>query len=389
MIYLDHAATTPLSDYAFDAMRPYLQENFGNAGSMHHLGVNSKRALRMAREKIANRLKVNEEEIIFTSGGTESNNLAIHSAIQSATPKNGCKGHIITSAMEHHSVYHVMEQLEKEGYEITWLVPRVIDGADEEGVISAKQVEEAIRPNTILISLMMVNNEIGTISQIETIGQIAKARGILFHTDAVAAVGQLWVEPNRLKVDFLSASAHKFGGMKGCGFLYVRKGIEIAPLLYGGGQEYGKRPGTEFVPGIVAMAAALDEAMTGLEQKQRRIAAMRNRLAQGLLEIGGVRMNGTMTEGKRTAGNLNVTFDRVQSETLLMMLNMRQICVSAGSACTSGSKTSHVLESLGYQEELAHGTIRFSLGIQNTEAEIEETIKTVKELVSQLRILRD
>lgn len=390
MIYLDHAATTRVSDAAFQAMLPYMRDSYGNPGSIHHQGVMTKKAIRLSRMQIAETIAAAPGEICFTSGGTEADNLAIWGVVNAARQTRRMSGcHVITTQMEHHAVLHPLKALEAAGVEVTYLSPKVSEGAIAEGVIDPEQVRKAIRPDTALISIMMANNEIGTIQQISNIGKIARENQILFHTDAVAATGQLDISVRKMNVDLMSASAHKFGGLQGTGFLYVREGIVLAPLMNGGGQEHGMRPGTPFVAGIVAMAAALTDSMAGGEEKQEKISGLRDKLEKGLLMIPGSRVNGACDRSMRLSGNLNITFERVQSESLLMMLDQRQICVSAGSACTaSDKKASHVIEALGYYGKQAEGTIRFSLGADNTEKEIAQTIQAVTECVNELRSIR-
>ena len=390
MIYLDHASTTRVSDAAFHAMLPYLRELYGNPGSMHHQGVQMKKAIRLSRMQIAEAIGASGEEIIFTSGGTESDNLALVGVIDAARREKTLKHcHIITTQIEHHAILHPLSILEKNGVEVTYLSPRISEGAYAEGVIDVKQVRGAIRPDTVLISVMMANNEIGSLQQVSQIGKLAREKNILFHTDAVAVVGHKQFCVKEMNVDLLSASAHKFGGPQGCGFLYVRKNIPFSPLMYGGGQERGLRPGTPNVAGIVSMAAALTESLRDVESKQERVAMLRDKLADGLSKIPGSRINGVYDSTMRLEGNLNMSFELVQSESLLMMLDQRQICVSAGSACTaSENKGSHVLKSLGYLDTQAEGTIRFSLGAENTDNEIAQTIQAVTECVNELRSIR-
>jgi len=376
MIYLDHAATTRLSESAFEAMLPYLREQFGNAGSVHHAGVAAKRAMRLARERIAESIGAAPGEICFTSGGTEADNMALLGAAALA----GNKGHIITSAFEHHAVLNTCAYLEKLGIAVTYLP------VGRDGIVCPERVREAIRPDTVLISIMAANNEIGTIQRIHEIGEVAREHQILFHTDAVQAVGHIPVNVADMRTDLLSASAHKFGGGKGSGFLYIRDGIRLPPLLLGGGQEKGRRAGTEFVPGIVAMGAALAEAVENLSERQEYVRKLRESLKKGLAGIPDMRINGAPEEERRLPNNLNVTFKGVRSETLLMTLDRYGVCVSAGSACTAGNGgTSHVLRALGLSEQEAEGTIRFSLGVDNTEAEIRETVRIVRDSVSKLR----
>ncbi len=375
-IYLDNAATTKMSDHAIQAMLPYMNDIFGNPSSLHSAGQRANEALTNARERIAHLLNAKPSEITFTSGGSEADNQALISAAQLGE-KNG-KKHIISTAFEHHAVLHTLNKLQREGFEITLLpVP-------ENGLIQPEQVAAALRSDTCLVSVMYANNEIGTIQPIAEIGALCRERGVLFHTDAVQAVGHLKIDVQSQHIDMLSLSAHKFHGPKGVGVLYARNGISLTPLIEGGAQERHKRAGTENIPGIMGMAAAMEDACAHLEENTAHVSALRNRLIQGLSEIPHSVLNGDAKN--RLPGNVHFCFEGIEGESLLLFLNDKGICASSGSACTSGSlDPSHVLLAIGRPHEIAHGSLRLSLSEETTESDIDITIQAVKDVVSRLR----
>ena len=375
-IYLDNAATTKMSDHAIQAMLPYMNDIFGNPSSLHSAGQRANEALTNARERIAHLLNAKPSEITFTSGGSEADNQALISAAQLGE-KNG-KKHIISTAFEHHAVLHTLNKLQREGFVITLLpVP-------ENGLIQPEQVAAALRSDTCLVSVMYANNEIGTIQPIAEIGALCRERGVLFHTDAVQAVGHLKIDVQSQHIDMLSLSAHKFHGPKGVGVLYARNGISLTPLIEGGAQERHKRAGTENIPGIMGMAAAMEDACAHLEENTAHVSALRNRLIQGLSEIPHSVLNGDAKN--RLPGNVHFCFEGIEGESLLLFLNDKGICASSGSACTSGSlDPSHVLLAIGRPHEIAHGSLRLSLSEETTESDIDITIQAVKDVVSRLR----
>lgn len=375
-IYLDNAATTKMSEHAIQAMLPYMNEIFGNPSSLHSAGQQANEALTDARTRIARLLNAEPSEITFTSGGSEADNQALVSAARLGE-KHG-KRHIISSAFEHHAVLHTLDKLQKEGFEITLL------DVQEDGLIRLEQVAEAIRPDTSLVSIMYANNEIGTIQPIAEIGALCHEHGILFHTDAVQAVGHLNIDVKAQQIDMLSLSAHKFHGPKGAGVLYSRKNIPLTTLIEGGAQERHKRAGTENIPAIMGMAAAMEDACAHLAENASKIGALRDRLIQGLSEIPHAVLNGDAE--KRLPGNVHFCFEGIEGESLLLFLNDKGICASSGSACTSGSlDPSHVLLAIGRPHEIAHGSLRLSLSEETTEADIDTTIQAVKDVVSRLR----
>ena len=376
MIYADNAATTKMSKRAIEAMLPYFSEGYGNPSSLHSAGQRAAEALVSARKRIASCLNALPREITFTSGGSEADNQALLSAARLGA-KQG-KRHIVSTAFEHHAVLHSLKRLEEEGFSVTLLpVP-------ENGILSAQAVEEAIRPNTCLVSVMYANNEIGTIQPIAEIGAICKRKGVLFHTDAVQAVGHLPIDVEAQHIDLLSLSAHKFHGPKGVGALYARKGIPLMPLIEGGAQERGKRAGTENIPAIVGMAAALEETCAGMEERSARLKVLRDRLIDGLREIPHSILNGDRE--KRLTSNVHFCFEGIEGESLLLLLDDRGICASSGSACTSGSlDPSHVLLAIGRPHEIAHGSLRLSLSEETTEEEVDFIVQSVKEVVAYLR----
>ena len=375
-IYLDNAATTKMSEHAIQAMLPYMNEIFGNPSSLHSTGQHANEALTDARTRIARLLNAEPSEITFTSGGSEADNQALVSAARLGE-KHG-KRHIISSAFEHHAVLHTLDKLQKEGFEVTLL------DVQEDGLIRLEQVVEAIRPDTCLVSIMYANNEIGTIQPIAEIGALCHEHGILFHTDAVQAVGHLNIDVKAQQIDMLSLSAHKFHGPKGAGVLYSRKNIPLTTLIEGGAQERHKRAGTENIPAIMGMAAAMEDACAHLAENASKIGALRDRLIQGLSEIPHAVLNGDAE--KRLPGNVHFCFEGIEGESLLLFLNDKGICASSGSACTSGSlDPSHVLLAIGRPHKIAHGSLRLSLSEETTEADIDTTIQAVKDVVSRLR----
>ena len=375
-IYADHAATTKMSQAAIDAMLVAIRENYGNPSSLHQAGMEANDQLERAREQIARCLGCTPKEIFFTSGGTESDNQAILSA--AALGARQGKKHIISTAFEHHAVLHTLEKLKSQGFEIQLL------SVEEKGNIMAKQVEEAIRPDTCLVTVMYANNEIGSILPAKEIGEICRKHKVLFHTDAVQAVGHVPISVKEQNIDLLSLSAHKFHGPRGIGVLYAQKGIELIRLIEGGTQERGKRPGTENLPGIMGMAAALKEDCEKMGENCRKVAAMRDRLINGLGKIPHSILNGS-TE-KRLPGNVNFCFEGVEGESLLLLLDSKGICVSSGSACTSGAlDPSHVLLALGRPDEIARGSLRITLDASNTEEEIDYMLEVIPQVIEYLR----
>ena len=375
-IYADNAATTKMSSAAIHAMLPYMDELYGNPSSLHTAGQKAKDALDDARERIATLLNCEAREITFTSGGSEADNQAILSAAAIGERKG--KKHIVSTAFEHHAVLHTLDKLRKQGFEITLL------GVPESGLISPTQVATAIRPDTCLVTVMYANNEIGTIQPISEIGTICREHGVLFHTDAVQAVGHLHIDVQAENIDMLSLSAHKFHGPKGIGVLYARKGIMLTNIIEGGAQERGKRGGTENIPAIMGMAKALEDACASIDQTTAHLIQMRERLIDGLSQIPHSILNGDA--GKRLPGNVHFCFEGIEGESLLLLLDDKGICASSGSACTSGSlDPSHVLLAIGRPHEIAHGSLRLSLSEDITEAEIDYMIQSVAEVVTYLR----
>ena len=375
-IYADNAATTRMSSTAINAMRRYMNIDYGNPSSLHTVGQRAAQALLSARETIAGHLGCDAHEIYFTSGGSEANNQGILTAVAQGALKE--KKHIISTAFEHHAVLHVLKKLEKEGFEITLL------DVHENGIVSAQEVEAAIRHDTCLVTVMYANNEIGTIQPISEIGKICKAHGILFHTDAVQAAGHIPIDVRAQGIDMLSISAHKFHGPKGIGALYVRKGIKLLSLIEGGAQERGARAGTENIPAIMGMAAAFDDACANAKEDAVKIMALRNRLIDGLSKIPHSSLNGE--RGRRLPGNVSFCFEGVEGEALLLLLDQKGICASSGSACTSGSlEPSHVLLAIGRPHEVAHGSLRLTLSGFNTQEDIEQILVAVPKVVNHLR----
>lgn len=375
-VYADNAATTKLSKTSLDAMMPFFIDVYGNPSSLHSLGQTAKENLEESRELIADIIGSKPREIYFTSGGSEADNQAIRTAAYIGKRKG--KTHIISSKFEHHAVLHTLKALEKEGFSVTLL------DVYADGIVKPADVENAISDDTCLVTIMTANNEIGTIQPIAEIGKICREKDVLFHTDAVQAVGHIPVNVNDLNVDMLSVSAHKFHGPKGIGFLYVKSGIPVTNLIEGGAQEHGKRAGTENLAAICGMAAALKDAVDKLEENTYKITAMRDRLIEGLQGIERSRINGNLQN--HLPGTLNMCFEGIEGESLLLLLNMRGICASSGSACTSGSlDPSHVLLAIGVPVEIAHSSLRLSLSEYNTMEEIEHIIKSVPEVVAYLR----
>lgn len=375
-IYLDNAATTKMSKTAINAMLPYMDSIYGNPSSLHSVGQKANEALYEAREKIAVLLGCDAKEITFTSGGSEADNQAIFSAARIGE-KCG-KKHIVSTAFEHHAVLHTLNKLEKEGFEITLL------DVQEDGIVLPEQVEDAIREDTCLVTIMYANNEIGTVQPIKEIGAVCRSKGVLFHTDAVQAAGHLHIDVKEQNIDMLSLSAHKFHGPKGIGALYARKGIRLINLIEGGAQERGKRAGTENIPAVMGMAAAFEEACNHIDENAEILTVLRDKLIDGLSEIPHSVLNGDAK--KRLPGNVNFCFEGIEGESLLLLLDDKGVYASSGSACTSGSlEPSHVLLAIGRVHDIAHGSLRLSLSEENTEEEVDYTIKAVKEVVEYLR----
>lgn len=376
MIYLDNAATTKMNEVAKNEMIKTINETYGNPSSLHSIGQQAAEALYHARERIAACIEAKPEEITFTAGGSEADNQAIISAAKIGERKG--KKHIISTAFEHHAVLHTLQKLERVGYEVTLL------DVGEKGLVTAEQVEQAIRPDTCLVTIMFANNEIGTIQPIAEIGQVCREHEVLFHTDAVQAAGHIPVHVVDQNIDMLSISGHKFHGPKGVGVLYAKKGIPLSILVEGGAQERGKRAGTENLPAITGMAAALEDACNHLDENAKKLTLLRDKLIDGLKEIPHSILNGDAD--KRLPGNVNFCFEGIEGESLLLLLDDKGICASSGSACTSGSlDPSHVLLAIGRPHEIAHGSLRLSLSEETTEEEINETIQSVKEVVDYLR----
>ncbi len=376
MIYLDNAATTKTAPEVVDAMLPYFSEYYGNASTIYSLGAESKKAMDHARQTIADSLGAKPEEIYFTAGGSESDNWALKATAEAYASKGK---HIITTKIEHHAILHTCEYLEKRGFEITYL------NVDRDGLISLDELKAAIRPDTILISVMFANNEIGTIEPISEIGEIAKEHGVLFHTDAVQAYAQVPIKVDEMHIDMLSASGHKLNGPKGIGFLYIRKGVKIRSFVHGGAQERSRRAGTENIPGIVGLGAAVERAMRIMDTKTRKEIELRDYLIGRLEnEIPHCWLNGHRT--KRLPNNINFSFLFIEGESMLIMLDMKGICASSGSACTSGSlDPSHVLLAIGLKHEEAHGSLRLTLSEDSTKEEMDIVAEEVKKIVQRLR----
>lgn len=377
-IYVDNAATTKTSRTAIEAMLPYFDKIYGNPSSLHSVGQAAADALRKAREEAAEVLGCEPNEITFTSGGSEADNQALVSAAAIGARKG--KKHIISTAFEHHAILHTLKKLEKEGFEVTLL------DVHENGMVSAQQVADAIREDTCLVSVMYANNEIGSIQPIAEIGAVCKEKGVIFHTDAVQAVGHVHINVKEENIDMLSLSAHKFHGPKGVGLLYARRGVRLTNIIEGGAQERGKRAGTENIPGIVGMVAALKEANANIDANAEKVSALRDRLIEGLEKIPHSALNGDRT--KRLPGNVSFCFEGIEGESLLLLLDAKGICASSGSACTSGSlDPSHVLLAIGRPHEVAHGSLRLTLSEENTQEEVDYIIEETTKVVKYLRDL--
>ncbi|MBP5774110.1 MAG: cysteine desulfurase NifS [Clostridiales bacterium] len=376
MIYADNAATTKMSRTAIEAMLPYMDKIYGNPSSLYSFGQDAKEALEDARSRIAAVLGCEPREITFTSGGSEADNQAIFSAARQGEKKG--KKHIISTAFEHHAVLHTLEKLKKQGFEITLL------DVHKNGIVTPEQVADAIREDTCLVTIMFANNEIGTIQPIAEIGKVCRKKQVLFHTDAVQAAGHLHINVKEQNIDMLSLSAHKFHGPKGIGVLYAKKGIVLDNVINGGAQERGKRAGTENIPAIMGMAAALDEAANNLDENAAKLTKLRDRLIEGLDKIPYGELNGDRTN--RLPGNVNFCFEGIEGESLLLLLDDKGICASSGSACTSGSlDPSHVLLAIGRPHEVAHGSLRLSINEETTEEDITYMIDAVTDVVTYLR----
>jgi cysteine desulfurase len=376
MIYFDNAATTAVRQEVFEAMRDSLTMHYGNPSSIYKIAKTSKQLINAAREETAKIIGAKTCEIYFTSGGTEANNWAIKGAAEVLKDKGR---HIITTVFEHHAVLHPCEYLEKNGYEVTYLP------VNDKGLVEISELKKAIRPDTILITIMFANNEIGTIQPVREIGGIAKENGVLFHTDAVQAVGHVAIDVTEMNIDMLSLSAHKMHGPKGCGALYIKKGVKVANLLHGGGQESKKRAGTENVHGIVGLGTACKLALKELESERERLTALRNKIINGVLDaIPHSRLNGDLEN--RLPGNTSISFEFVEGESILLMLDMKGIAASSGSACTSGSlDPSHVLMAIGLPHEKAHGSLRITLGRYNTEEEVDILLSELPPIIQRFR----
>ncbi len=376
-VYADHAATSPLSPGARAAMLPFFDVEYGNPSGLYAFSQRAKEALEKARAQVAAALNAPADTIFFTSGGTESDNWALQGVAQSPRVKGR---HLILSAVEHHAVLHTARHLEKQGWEVT-LLP-----VDAQGMVSPGELEKALRPHTALVSVMLANNEVGTLQPVKELAALAHAAGALFHTDAVQAVGRIPVDVEELRVDLLSLSGHKFGGPRGTGALYIRKGTPIVPLLHGGGQERGRRSGTENVAGIVGMAAALTEAVAHMEEDNARLTALRDRLSATLLAIPRSALTGHPTA--RLPGTASFTFEAIEGESLVLRLDALGVCASSGSACSSTSlEPSHVLLAMGIPHEIAHGSLRLSLGPRTTEDQVDHIISSVTRVVADLRAM--
>lgn len=375
-IYMDNAATTPVREEVLEAILPYFREYYGNASSVYAIAKESKKALERARAQVAAAIGAKPEEIYFTAGGSESDNMALRGVVNASRQE---KKHIITTKIEHHAILHTAEYLEKKGVEVTYL------GVDEFGCVSPAEVEQAIRPETILISVMFANNEIGTIQPIQEIGAIAKKHGILFHTDAVQALGHVPIDVDSMHIDLLSMSGHKLGAPKGIGAIYIRKGSRVAPLIFGGAQERKQRAGTENIPGIVGMGLAAELAVKEMDEMTEKLTALRDKLIGGILEkIPHSRLNGHPE--KRLPGNCNISFEFIEGESLLLLLDTLGVAASSGSACTSGSlDPSHVLMAIGLPHEVAHGSLRLTLDRDNTEEDVDFVLEKLPAIVQRLR----
>lgn len=376
IVYADNSATTNISDEVFEAMLPYLKDQYGNASSIYKLGRDAQKAIEEARAKVAKAINADPKEIFFTSCGTESDNWAIRSVCEKLKARG--KNHIVTSVFEHHAILHTCQYMEKQGYDVTY-VP-----VSDKGLVSVEDVKNAITDKTAIVSIMYANNEIGTIQPIEEIAKVCHEKGVIFHTDAVQAIGNVEIDVKKQGIDMLSLSGHKIHAQKGIGAIYIKRGLVIPNLIYGGGQERGKRPGTENTASIVGLGRAIEIAVQGIPEKNERVTKMRNRLIDGLLTIPNTRLNGDRE--KRLAGNCNISFEGVEGESLLLKLDEHGIMASSGSACTSGSlDPSHVLLSLGLKHEVAHGSLRLSINNQNTEEDIDYILEWVPKVIEELR----
>lgn len=375
-IYADNAATTKVSEPVLQAMMPYFTEQYGNASSIYELGRSAKKALETARETVAKSIGAEPSEIFFTSCGSESDNWAIRSVCERLAAKG--KKHIITSVFEHHAILHTCQAMEKNGFEVTYLP------VYENGIVKPEDVKNAIREDTAIVTIMYANNEIGTIQPVEEIAAICKEKGVIFHTDAVQAVGHVKIDVHAQGIDMLSVSGHKIHAQKGVGALYVRKGIPMTNLIYGGAQERNRRAGTENLPAIVGFAKAMELANTDIEERGRKTAVLRDRLIDGILKLPRTRLNGDRE--KRLPGTVNISIEGVEGESLLLMLDMNGICASSGSACTSGSlDPSHVLLALGLKHEVAHGSLRLSINEDTTDEDVDYILEVVPKVVNRLR----
>lgn len=377
-VYADNAATTKISPEVLNAMYPYLTEEYGNASSIYSLGRNAKKAIEASREKVAKAIGADPSEIYFTSCGSEADNWALRGTCHRLKAKG--KKHIITSVFEHHAILHTCQALEKEGFEITYLPVSPL------GIVCPDDVKNAIREDTAIVSIMYANNEIGTIQPISEIGAICREKGVIFHTDAVQAVGNVEINVKEQNIDLLSLSGHKIHAQKGIGAIYIKKGIVLPNLIFGGAQERNKRAGTENVPAIVGLGTAIEIATADIKAKNEKVTAMRNRLIDGILKLSHTRLNGDRE--KRLAGNCNISIEGVEGESLLLMLDMNGICASSGSACTSGSlDPSHVLLALGLKHEVAHGSLRLSINDETTDDDIDYILEVVPRVVERLRAM--
>lgn len=375
-VYVDNAATTRLSDHALKAMMPFMQEIYGNPSSLHHIGQIAKEYLVDARERVAKCINAEPGEIYFTSGGSEADNQAILTAAYNGARRG--KKHIISSKFEHHAVLHTLDKLAKEGFEIELL------DVYKEGIIRIEDLKNAIREDTALVTIMSANNEVGTIQPISEIGELCKEKGVVFHTDAVQAIGHIAIDVKAMNIDMLSISAHKFHGPKGVGVLFCRKGIPLQNLINGGAQERNKRAGTENLPAIVGMAAAMEDAVANIEKNAAYVSKLRDKIIDGVKDIDRAYINGDLT--KRLPGTVNMYFEGIEGESLLLLLDQKGICASSGSACTSGSlDPSHVLLAMGVPVAFAHGSLRLSLSEYNTDEEVDLILKTIHEVVPYLR----
>ena len=376
-VYMDYSATTYVKPEVLEEMLPYFTEKFGNPSSFYEISRVTSRAVTEGRDKVAKALNCEPSEVYFTGGGSEADNWALK-GIASAYKNKG--NHIITTKIEHHAILHTCEYLEKNGYEVTYL------DVDEEGFIDLEQLKNAITDKTILVSVMFINNEIGTIEPIKEIGKICHERGVLFHTDAVQAVGHVPIDVKELNIDLLSLAGHKIYGPKGIGALYIRKGVRIHNLIHGGGQERGRRAGTENIAGIVGLGKAIELATSNIEEESKRLSKLRDRLIEGLLKIPHTRLNGPKDGSKRSPANVNVCFRFIEGESILLSLDFEGICASSGSACTSGSlDPSHVLLAIGLPHEIAHGSLRLSLGAGSTDEDVDYILEKLPPIIERLR----